>query len=51
MCQVEIFNKKVVDIYNAKIDGFYVNDNVSDFVATSEPVYVVKKIMSHNRRC
>ena len=42
--QVEIFNKKVVDIYNAKIDGFYVNDNVSDFVATSEPVDVVKTL-------
>ena len=42
--QVEIFNKKVVDIYNAKIDNFYVNDNMSDYVATTEPVEIVKTL-------
>ena len=42
--EVEIFNKKVVDVFNAKVNGFYVNDNNTNYVATTEPVEVTKTL-------
>lgn len=43
--QVEIFNKKVVAVYNVVINNFYVNsENNSSYVASTEPEEVKKTL-------
>lgn len=42
--EIEIFNKKVVDVFNAKVNNLYVNDNNSNYEATTEPAEVSRTL-------